>query len=161
MSENQREMLTDRVRLDEILWDTRTSLTQANKSYKIVFLFDNLPEDDTWLEITGNPTLLKTAFINLMENACKFSEDSSVKVNLTATEKITTIEFLDSGKGIPQEDQGMIFQPFYRGVSTANVKGSGIGLSLVERIIKLHNGTIAIRPNLPHGTRFILEFSRV
>lgn len=161
VSENQREMLTDRVRLDEILWDTRTSLMQANKLYKIVFLFDELPEDDTWLEITGNPTLLKTAFINLMENACKFSEDSSVKVNLTATEKFTTIEFLDSGKGIPQEDQGMIFQPFYRGVSTANVKGSGIGLSLVERIIKLHNGSIVIRPNLPHGTRFILEFSRV
>lgn len=161
VSENQREMLTDWVRLDEILWDTRTSLMQSNKLYKIVFLFEELPEDDTWLEITGNPTLLKTAFINLMENACKFSEDSSVSVNLTATEKTTTIEFLDSGKGIPQEDQSMIFQPFYRGVSTANVKGSGIGLSLVERIIKLHNGTIAIRPNLPHGTRFILEFWRV
>jgi signal transduction histidine kinase len=161
VSENQREMLTDRVRLDEILWDTRISLAQSNKAYKIIFLFNELPEDDTWLEITGNPTLLKTAFINLMENACKFSDDTSVKVNLTATEKSIMIEFLDSGKGIPQEDQGLIFQPFYRGVSTATVKGSGIGLSLVERIIKLHNGTISIRQNQPNGTTFILVFSRI
>ncbi|MPR36437.1 sensor histidine kinase [Salmonirosea aquatica] len=161
VSENQREMLTDRVRLDEILWDTRTSLAQSNKSYKIVFQLHELPEDDTWLEITGNPTLLKTAFINLMENACKFSDDSTVKVNLSANEKSTTIEFIDNGKGISQEDQSMIFQPFYRGVSTATVKGSGIGLSLVERIIKLHNGTISIRQNLPTGTKFILDFLRV
>ncbi len=161
VSENQREMLTDRVRIDEILWDTRTNLANSNKSYKIINQIDELPEDDTWLEIVGNPTLLKTAFINLMENACKFSNDSSVFVSLTAGEKNITIEFKDNGKGISMEDQSLIFQPFYRGVNTANVKGSGIGLSLVERIIKLHNGSIRIEENIPSGTKFILEFSRI
>lgn len=160
VSENQREMLTDRVRIDEILWDTRKNLAQSNRTYKIIYEIDELPEDDTWLEITGNPTLLKTAFINLMENACKFSNDSTVNVGLVANATSIVIEFVDNGKGVTEEDQVMIFQPFYRGVNTANVKGSGIGLSLVERIIKLHNGTIAIKPNHPSGTKFILEFIR-
>lgn len=158
VSENQREMLTDRVRLDEILWDTRTNLSQSNKTYKILYSIEELPEDDTWLEIIGNATLLRTAFINLMENACKFSENHSVLVQLTADQKSIRIDFSDTGKGIAAEDQSLIFQPFYRGVNTANVKGSGIGLSLVERITKLHNGTITILPNEPTGTRFILEF---
>ncbi len=158
VSENQREMLTDRVRLDEILWDTRTNLSQANKNYKILYAIEELPEDDTLLEINGNATLLRTAFINLMENACKFSENQSVLVQLEADQKSIRVEFSDSGKGIAAEDQSLVFQPFYRGVNTANVKGSGIGLSLVERITKLHNGTIAILPNEPTGTRFILEF---
>ncbi len=161
VSENQREMLTDRVRIDEILWDTRTNLSQSNKSYKIIYKIDELPEDDTWLEIIGNPTLLKTAFINLMENACKFSSDASVFIDLKANEKSILIEFVDNGKGITEEDQNMVFQPFYRGVNTANVKGSGIGLSLVERIIKLHNGSIKIVENKPKGTKFILEFYRL
>ncbi len=161
ISENQREMLTERVRLDEMLWDARTNLVQANKSFKIINLLDALPEDDTWLEIMGNPTLLRTAFINLMENACKFSSDQSVFVSLVASEVSVTIEFADNGKGIPVEDQSLIFQPFFRGENTAQVKGSGIGLSLVDRITKLHNGTISIFPNLPTGTRFILTFSHI
>lgn len=161
ISENQREMLTERVRLDEMLWDARTNLTQGNKSYKIVNILDALPEDDTWLEIMGNPTLLRTAFINLMENACKFSSDQAVYVSLIASEKSITIEFADNGKGIPMEDQSLVFQPFFRGENTAQVKGTGIGLSLVERITKLHNGTIAILPNLPNGTRFILTFLHI
>lgn len=158
VSENQREMLTDRVRLDEILWDTRTNLAQTNKSYKILYSIEELPEDDTWLEINGNATLLRTAFINLMENACKFSDNHSVLVQLVADQKSIRVEFSDTGKGIAAEDQSLIFQPFFRGVNTANVKGSGIGLSLVERITKLHNGTITILPNKPTGTRFVLEF---
>ncbi|TDB67006.1 HAMP domain-containing sensor histidine kinase [Arundinibacter roseus] len=158
VSENQREMLTDRVRLDEILWDVRTNIGQANKAYKVQYLIHELPEDDTWLEIIGNPTLLKTAFFNLMENACKFSGDGSVVVQLFANKKSIIIEFIDSGKGISPEEQAMVFQPFYRGINTANVKGSGIGLSLVERIIKLHNGTIQIKDNIPHGSKFVLEF---
>lgn len=161
ISENQREMLTERVRLDEMLWDARTNLVQANKSFKIINILDALPEDDTWLEIMGNPTLLRTAFINLMENACKFSSDQSVYVSLIASKVSVTIEFADNGKGIPVEDQSLVFQPFFRGENTAQVKGSGIGLSLVERITKLHNGTIAIFPNLPTGTRFILTFSHI
>ncbi|WP_439555645.1 sensor histidine kinase, partial [Dyadobacter sp.] len=67
----------------------------------------------------------------------------------------------DQGKGIPKEDQSLVFQPFFRSDNTANIKGYGIGLSLVERIVKLHNGTITIQPNEPKGTTFRIKLSHL
>jgi signal transduction histidine kinase len=161
VSEDNGNLLTEIVRLDDLLWDCRSTLSQASPAYHIQFDLRELPEDDAWLEIAGNSTLLKTAFLNLMDNACKFSNNHSVRVVLFAIEKTITLSFHDTGKGIPEEDQGLVFQPFYRSENTANIKGYGIGLSLVERIVKLHNGIISIKPNDPKGTTFTLEFSRL
>ncbi|GAB3181473.1 sensor histidine kinase [Telluribacter humicola] len=161
VSEDRRDILTEIVRVDELLWDARTSISQANRQYRIQFNLGELPEDDTWLEVTGNPTLLKTAFLNLIDNACKFSEDSTVQISLSASQEAIEVNFSDYGKGIPEKDQNLIFQPFFRGDNTASVKGYGIGLSLVDRIMKLHSGTIAIEPNEPVGTTFKLTFFRL
>lgn len=161
VSEDQRDLLTEIVRIDDLLWDCRQSLSQANPAYNIQLNLDELPDDDTWLEIAGNSTLLKTAFLNLMDNACKFSENQMVKITLNASFKKLNLRFADNGKGIPVQDQNLIFQPFYRGDNTANVKGYGIGLSLVERIVKLHNGYVSIQTNQPKGTTFIIDFIRL
>ncbi|WP_159472882.1 HAMP domain-containing sensor histidine kinase [Dyadobacter sp. 3J3] len=161
VSEDQRDLLTEIVRIDDLLWDCRQSLSQANPSYNIQLNLDELPDDDTWLEIAGNSTLLKTAFLNLMDNACKFSENQMVKITLNASSKKLNLRFSDTGKGIPVQDQNLIFQPFYRGDNTANVKGYGIGLSLVERIVKLHNGYVSIQTNQPKGTTFVINFIRL
>ncbi|MCF0058747.1 HAMP domain-containing sensor histidine kinase [Dyadobacter sp. CY356] len=161
VSEDQRDLLTEIVRIDDLLWDCRQSLSQANPAYNIQLNLDELPDDDTWLEIAGNSTLLKTAFLNLMDNACKFSENQMVTITLHASFKKLNLRFADNGKGIPEQDQNLIFQPFYRGDNTANVKGYGIGLSLVERIVKLHNGYVSIQTNQPKGTTFIIDFIRL
>lgn len=161
VSEDQRDLLTETIRVDDLLLDSRLSLAQANPAYNILVNFDELPEDDNWLEVPGNSTLLKTAFLNLMDNACKFSENHTVNVGLSATNKVIALKFSDNGKGIPKEDQNLVFQPFYRSDNTANIKGYGIGLSLVERIIKLHNGTVAISSNLPKGTTVVVTFSHL
>jgi signal transduction histidine kinase len=161
VSEDQRDLMTETVRVDDLIWDCRQSLGQANPGYNIQVNLDELPDDDSWLEIAGNSTLLKTAFLNLIDNACKFSEDQSVKITLNASAKKLTLRFSDKGKGIPVQDQSLIFQPFYRGDNTANVKGYGIGLSLVDRIMKLHNGNVSIQTNQPKGTTFILNFIRL
>jgi signal transduction histidine kinase len=161
VSEDQRDLLTETIRVDELLLDCRLNLAEANPSYNIILNFDELPEDDTWLELTGNTTLLKTAFLNLMDNACKFSDDHVVTVSLHPSRKKLTLAFSDHGKGIPQQDQNLVFQPFFRSDNTANIKGYGIGLSLVERIVKLHSGTISIQSNQPKGTTFRLSFARL
>ncbi|TDE15527.1 sensor histidine kinase [Dyadobacter psychrotolerans] len=161
VSEDQKDLLTETIRIDDLLWDSRQMLAQANKSYQINLDLDDLPEDDTWLEIAGNSTLLKTAFLNLMDNACKFSDDLSVHVSLKCTAKQISLTFSDRGKGIPLKDQNLVFQPFYRSDNTASVKGYGIGLSLVERIVKLHSGTISIHANIPKGTTFVVNFSHL
>jgi signal transduction histidine kinase len=161
VSEHQRELLTETVRIDELLLDCRLNLAEANPSYNILLNFDELPEDDTWLEVTGNSTLLKTTFLNLMDNACKFSDNHAVLITLQPSRSKLTITFSDQGKGIPREDQNLVFQPFFRSDNTANIKGYGIGLSLVERIVKLHNGTISIEPNEPKGTTFRIILSHL
>ncbi|MCE7068449.1 HAMP domain-containing sensor histidine kinase [Dyadobacter sp. CY326] len=161
VSEDQRDLLTELIRVDDLLLDCRLNLAQANPAYNIQLNFEELPEDDTWLELIGNSTLLKTAFLNLMDNACKFSENNTVNVGLKTAKRKLTLSFSDNGKGIPKEDQSLVFQPFYRSDNTANIKGYGIGLSLVERIVKLHNGSVNIHSNEPKGTTFIVNFLKL
>jgi signal transduction histidine kinase len=152
VSEEHSEILTERIRLDELVWDAREALLEAKPEYTILFELADLPEDDSMLELYGNPTLLKTAFTNLMDNACKFSEKLQVLIRLEIHNNGLTLHFTDQGKGISPEEQALIFQPFYRSDKTANIKGYGIGLSLVDRIIKLHKGTISLVSHPSAGT---------
>jgi signal transduction histidine kinase len=95
VSEDQRDLLTETIRVDDLLLDCRLSLAEANPAYNILLNFDELPEDDTWLELPGNSTLLKTAFLNLMDNACKFSEDNTVTVSLHSSRSQLILGFSD------------------------------------------------------------------
>ena len=63
----------------------------------------------------------------------------------------------NEGKGIPEADLPYIFQPFFRGENTANAKGYGIGLSLVERIVHLHLGQISVQSELNGWTKFTIR----
>ena len=161
VSEDRKDLLTEIIRIDDLLLDSRLSMMQANVNYNVTIDFDDLPDDDTWLELAGNSTLLKIAFLNLMDNACKFSENHTVFVTLKCTEKLLSVCFIDSGKGIPENDRSLVFQPFYRSDNTASIKGYGIGLSLIDRIVKLHNGNIQIIPNPVKGTTFKVDFLRL
>ena len=111
------------------------------------------------LFFNGNEQLLRTALINLMDNGCKFSPDKKVKASLSfSSEGAIIIEFTDNGPGIPQEELPMIFNAFYRSPRTSIIKGSGIGLSLVQSILKLHHIELNVNSRSGHGTTFILIF---
>ncbi|MFN8356982.1 MAG: HAMP domain-containing sensor histidine kinase [Spirosomataceae bacterium] len=138
------DVLFDDVRIDDVLWNARDTLTQVKQGYQVQLELDNLPEDEAQLCVKGNEALLGTAFRNLMENACKFSPDRTVRVRFTPAPKEMTLIFSNGGEGIPNEQLPYIFQPFYRGNNANLIRGYGIGLSLVERIIKLHLGKIKV-----------------
>ena len=70
------------------------------------------------------------------------------------------MEVSDHGPGIPEEELSMIFNAFYRSAITSSVRGSGIGLSLVESILKLHNVNLEIRSKVGEGSSFILKFPK-
>jgi signal transduction histidine kinase len=97
---------------------------------------------------------LKTAFVNLMENGCKFSENHSVKVSLHFEKDHIEVQFSNKGK-LEKPEIDLIFEPFYRSQNTANIKGYGVGLSLVNRIVKLHGGNIKVQ-SLNNQTVFVL-----
>ena len=149
------------IRLDEILLDAITIITKANKDYNIDLQFDEDSDDDTFVTIKGNEYLIRTAFVNLLENGCKFSPDHKSSVIITFRQSKVAISFEDSGIGISPTDIEKIFEPFYRGKNGDTYKGNGIGLALVDRIVRLHSGTIHVDSKEGKGTTFTLEFNHI
>jgi len=140
------------LRIDEILWETRDELIGRKKDYKISIGFSEHLEDEKELMVLGNHHLLKTAIINLMDNACKFSPNKSVEIFLSVKDKCIISQFIDKGMGIDTEDMEKIFHPFFRSKNAKNIAGNGLGLSLTSKIIQLHRGTISIESKLQIGT---------
>jgi signal transduction histidine kinase len=124
-----------------------------------VFDVEGVPETEAELCIKGNESLLRSAFLNLLDNGCKFSPDKrvSVKIFFNAAGN-HRVEITDQGPGIPAKDLQLIFQPFYRSSENIHVRGSGIGLSLVESIMKIHRIILDVDSAQGTGTTFRLNF---
>jgi len=142
------------VRIDELIWASRSDLAKKSPEYYVKVAFQNFPDEEQPLYIRGNTNLLQTAFSNLMENACKFSKSQTAEVLVILFFNKVQILVMDNGAGVPKEDIPFIFQPFYRSMKTRAVAGYGIGLSLVEKIITLHKGSIEVSSVENVGTIF-------
>jgi signal transduction histidine kinase len=113
------------------------------------------------VEINADEDMMNQVFINLINNSIKFTpEGGSVTVDLC--KKSDTIEFkiTDTGVGIAEDDQDHIFQRFFKGDKSRRpeIKGNGLGLSIVKKIVDLHHGTIKIQSKLGVGTTFTVSF---
>lgn len=146
------------VRVDDMLWQAESELRRRKPEYKVSINFEGDFDDERALTIKGNDQLIKTAFLNLMDNACKFSKDQQVNAVLTVLPRKLKITFSDNGMGIKPEDMEHIFEPFYRSNSAITVRGHGIGLSLVDRVMNLHKGTISVDSKPDQGSTFTLTF---
>lgn len=156
--EKQRSLFVP-VRVDEALFIAQNELAIAHPNYHFLVDYGIMPDEESALVISGNETLLKQAFINLMDNGCKFSADHTIHIHFWADGQSIEISFEDKGKGIPEEEQMRIFDPFYRGSNAVSgVKGFGIGLSLCARIISLHYGTISVKSTPGKGSCFQVYF---
>lgn len=146
----------EKIRADELLWQSASELQKRNKNYKISIAFDERLEEDQ-LTVYGNEQLIKTALLNLMDNACKYSTPPEAAINVYSTAKDLVIEVSDKGIGISEDDRKLIFQPFHRGSNVQNIKGHGIGLSLVDRIVSLHRGHLLLESKKGVGSIFTLS----
>jgi len=144
------------IRIDELLIEVCNSVLLSNNKFNVKINFGSLPDNENQLSFLGSEQLLSIAFINLIDNACKFSDSKSVEVKLESNEEYMTIVFSDQGIGIPQEDIDNIFQPFYRGKNTHFIAGYGIGLALTQKIIHLHKGEIQVTSELGKGSIFTI-----
>jgi two-component system sensor histidine kinase MprB len=98
--------------------------------------------------IVGRVTLLERAVGNLLDNALKFSPESSVvEVEVHGTD----VEVLDRGTGIDPADLPHVFDRFYRSPTARTVPGSGLGLAIVEQIAELHGGSVTLAPRAGGG----------
>lgn len=95
--------------------------------------------------IMANEELMKHVWINLLDNAIKFSpEGGTVEVSIREQEKTLAVTVSNQGREIPKEQQSKIFHKFYQADESHNAEGNGIGLALVKKITELHEGEIGV-----------------
>jgi len=146
------------LRIDEIMWESRSLTQKLNSAYKVIIDTQFMPDNEELLQIKGDEKLILTALKNLIENGCKFSTNKQAHVSLQIIEQMIEVKIKNEGKGIPEADIPYIFQPFFRAENTAASKGYGIGLSLVERIVNLHQGSISVQSEQNGWTEFTVKF---
>ncbi|WP_141503557.1 HAMP domain-containing sensor histidine kinase [Paenibacillus luteus] len=108
-------------------------------------------------EIVANEEMLSQVWVNLVHNAIKFTPVlGSVKIGLHSRENQIEVYITDTGIGITPEDQLRIFERFYKGDKqrTRTADGSGLGLSIVKKIVELHHGDIRVSSRLHEGSTF-------
>ncbi len=145
------------VRIDDILWNARSEILKRTENYSINISFSSNITDGNMLLVLGNELLLKTAVSNLMDNGCKYSKNQQVQITIDANPTHIVLTFMDESDGIPENEQEMIFLPFFRGKNTFGKQGHGLGLSLVEKIVKQHQGSISLSSTTGVGSEFIVK----
>jgi signal transduction histidine kinase len=151
-------LVISRIRIDDLIYQTKDELIKQHPDYLINIEFADLPDDENQITIQGDIYLLKILFKNLMDNACKFSENKKAFVKISFNDKYVIIKFDDNGIGIPENDITKIFNPLFRAENAKHTKGHGIGLSIVQKIILLHKGTISINSEVNVGTTITIQF---
>lgn len=95
--------------------------------------------------VSGNAMLLERALDNLLANAIKFSpEGSRVELSLRTDQRFAELAVRDHGPGVPESELALLFRPFFRGSNAARADGHGLGLSIVQRVVQVHGGSIEV-----------------
>jgi signal transduction histidine kinase len=156
----RKDLRLEAIRMDELLWELKVLIDQKVPGNGVAIELPDLPEDPDLLVLRADKTLLKTAFSNLLENACKFSGNGRVPLQLRADGRGIEVTVEDSGIGIPKEEVDKVLEPFYRCSNARSFKGFGIGLSLTHKIIKANHGVMHIASEQHKGTRVRVFFPR-
>jgi two-component system sensor histidine kinase KdpD len=102
--------------------------------------------------INCDAVLIAQVISNLLDNACKYSPDGSpLQISVSQKDLMAEVSICDSGNGVAENEQEMIFAKFYRGSNHKNANGTGLGLSICKGIVEAHNGWIRANTNSNGG----------
>jgi len=147
-----------KVRVDDLIWDLENHWNEKQGKGMLNILMLQLPEDESHLTLSVNRQLLVIALNNIIGNAFKFSNNKPVQLTLTANGKRIQIQVKDRGIGIAEVNRNQIFNPFFRGENAHGFLGSGIGLYIADKVVRLFNGKISFNSVYGEGTVFTIEF---
>ncbi len=136
----------------ELASNFRSAMDKAGLNYRIAvepLLQPAYVDADMWEKIV----------LNLLSNAFKYTLSGSVEVTLRAEDGHAVLAVRDTGPGIPEEELPHLFERFHRveGVAGRSIEGSGIGLALVQELVKLHGGEVLVESRLGEGSIFTVR----
>ncbi len=163
------------MRIEDVLTETVKTLMPGARKKNVNL---SLEIEDRPPTLQADPERLRQVFINLGDNAVKFTpvggvvtfrvralgatqtddgDDSGFAV-LAPTQGRVEVRVSDSGIGIPINERQRVFEAFYQidSSSTREYGGTGLGLSIVKRLVETHGGTVRIEDNTPQGTVFVV-----
>lgn len=131
-------------------------LLKPKLTEKVKFIFEPKPYLKPFY---CNPDRMKQLFINLMDNAVKYTEEGSITVTCSETNNMLILSVKDTGIGIRKEHLSRIFERFYRVDKGRSRKqgGTGLGLSIVKHLVELYNGNLEVNSRPGEGTEFIIS----
>ena len=139
--------LSEQIRESILLLESKWSKKQIN--------FDIDMEE---VMITANEPLLKQVWMNLLDNAVKFSPaKGSITITLRSNNGNAVFTVKDQGEGIDDKTIKFIFDKFYQGDTSHNIEGNGLGLPLVKKILELHRGEVSVQSQVEKGCIFIVR----
>ncbi|QKZ14927.1 sensor histidine kinase [Spirosoma sp. KUDC1026] len=142
------------IELIDIIIDAADTLGQQRPGQSLSVQFsDGVLEQPTPVTVLGNAHLLKTALLNLLDNAAKYSSGQPITLQLEMdTEARARVQIADQGIGLAPGEEERILLPLVRGSNVQMIGGFGIGLTLAYRIITLHQGQLRFHPRPGGGT---------
>ena len=140
--------------LSQLLGRVQTIIDLQASNYKIELFMKTQIEHD---HLMGSPTHIEKVLLNLLSNAIKYNKPSG-KVYLSVEEKTDCFEFVveDTGIGMSEEFiQNKLFEPFVQ--KNKRIDGAGLGMSIVQELVKKMDGTIKVESKIDEGTQFIVQ----
>jgi two-component system OmpR family sensor kinase len=151
------ELAKDPIDLNELVHEVVASASAAGPDHPITISLGNAEHF-----ILGDSTRIHQAVANLLANARTHTPTGTpITVTIAETEHEVTVTVADSGPGLSEADQARVFERFFRAdTSRARTKGegSGLGLSIVDAVMKAHGGTVTLESELGQGAAFTLHF---
>jgi len=154
--ERQKEIEKEKINLSNIVLQLLEDYKPLLESKNLNLVY-NVEKD---IRIQGNKIMLERVFLNILMNAVKFTK-TNIEVSLTREDKTAVLKIRDNGIGISEENKKFIWERFFQVNDSRNKeenKGSGLGLSMVKKIVDLHSATIDLESELEQGTCFTIKF---
>lgn len=157
----QQNFIFNPLRLDDLLLTISSRLGFKAREKKIIIRF-NIDEElsETDLEVMGEKQLLDSLFENILDNAIKYSpEESIVHLEIRKIDGKIEVWVKDQGPGIHDSELNEILTGRYQRSASINIPGTGIGLSIAQKIAHYHHAQIKYLPLNPRGSHFIVRFA--
>lgn len=146
--------------LAEQLRQSALMVEQKWSGKKKIVLTVETPEDDFCI-LNGNEAMLKEVWVNLLDNAFKFSpEGGAVSLTLQNKPAAVKVTVTDQGSGMDESTKAHIFDQFYQGDTSHKTEGNGLGLAMAQKIVALHKGTITVDTAPGRGTTFTVQLPK-